>query len=71
MKIVALLLAGLAATGVRTQLTYSAVRGSETRTHRLSFDGSNPGSDYQTATLRGAIVQISERDVSAWQLTTG
>lgn len=31
----------------------------------------NPGSDYQTATLRGAIVQLSERDVSAWTLTTG
>jgi Icc-related predicted phosphoesterase len=31
----------------------------------------NPGSDYQTATLRGAIVQLSEQDVSAWTLTTG
>jgi uncharacterized protein len=31
----------------------------------------NPGSDYQTATLRGAIVQLAERDVSAWTLTTG
>jgi Icc-related predicted phosphoesterase len=31
----------------------------------------NPGSDYQTATLRGAIVQLGEHDVSAWTLTTG
>jgi Icc-related predicted phosphoesterase len=31
----------------------------------------NPGSDYQTAQLRGAIVQLSEHDVSAWTLTTG
>ena len=31
----------------------------------------NPGSDYQTATLRGAIVQLAEHDVSAWSLTTG
>jgi uncharacterized protein len=31
----------------------------------------NPGSDYQTATLRGAIVQVGEHDVSAWTLTTG
>jgi hypothetical protein len=47
MKILALLLAGLAAGGVRSQLTYTAVRGSETRIHRVSFDGSNPGSDYR------------------------
>jgi uncharacterized protein len=31
----------------------------------------NPGSDYQTATLRGAIVQLADHDVSAWTLTTG
>jgi uncharacterized protein len=31
----------------------------------------NPGSDYQTATLRGAIVQLAPHDVSAWTLTTG
>ena len=31
----------------------------------------NPGSDYQTATLRGAIVQLAPHDVSAWSLTTG
>ncbi len=31
----------------------------------------NPGSDYQTGTLRGAIVQLGDRDVSAWTLTTG
>jgi Icc-related predicted phosphoesterase len=31
----------------------------------------NPGSDYQTAMLRGAIVQLGEHDVSAWTLTTG
>jgi Icc-related predicted phosphoesterase len=31
----------------------------------------NPGSDYQTATLRGAIVQLDPHDVSAWTLTTG
>jgi Icc-related predicted phosphoesterase len=31
----------------------------------------NPGSDYQTAMLRGAIVQLREHDVSAWTLTTG
>lgn len=31
----------------------------------------NPGSDYQTSQLRGAIVQLGEHDVSAWTLTTG
>jgi Icc-related predicted phosphoesterase len=31
----------------------------------------NPGSDYQAATLRGAIVQLSQHDVAAWSLTTG
>jgi uncharacterized protein len=31
----------------------------------------NPGSDYQTATLRGAIVQLDPHKVSAWTLTTG
>jgi len=31
----------------------------------------NPGSDYHTATLRGAIVQISAHKVDAWTLTTG
>jgi Icc-related predicted phosphoesterase len=31
----------------------------------------NPGSDYQTAALRGAIVQLGAHDVSAWTLTTG
>jgi uncharacterized protein len=31
----------------------------------------NPGSDYQTATLRGAIVQIAPHEVTAWTLTTG
>ncbi len=49
MKIVALLLACLAANSPRTQLTYVSVRGSETRTHRIAFDGSNPGSDYRLA----------------------
>jgi Icc-related predicted phosphoesterase len=31
----------------------------------------NPGSDYQTATLRGAIVQVAPSAVAAWTLTTG
>jgi Icc-related predicted phosphoesterase len=31
----------------------------------------NPGSDYHTATLRGAIVQVSAHKVDAWTLTTG
>ena len=31
----------------------------------------NPGSDYQTATLRGAIVQLAPHKVNAWTLTTG
>jgi Icc-related predicted phosphoesterase len=31
----------------------------------------NPGSDYQTATLRGAIVQLGSHDITAWTLTTG
>jgi Icc-related predicted phosphoesterase len=31
----------------------------------------NPGSDYQTATLRGTIVQLATADVKAWTLTTG
>jgi Icc-related predicted phosphoesterase len=31
----------------------------------------NPGSDYQTAILRGAIVQLDPREVAAWTLTTG
>jgi Icc-related predicted phosphoesterase len=31
----------------------------------------NPGSDYQTTTLRGAIVQLAPHDVTAWSLTTG
>jgi Icc-related predicted phosphoesterase len=31
----------------------------------------NPGSDYQTGTLRGAIVQLGAHDVAAWTLTTG
>jgi Icc-related predicted phosphoesterase len=31
----------------------------------------NPGSDYQTATLRGAIVALTDHDVKAWSLTTG
>jgi len=31
----------------------------------------NPGSDYQTATLRGAIVQFGSDEVTAWTLTTG
>ena len=47
MKLAALLLACVAATPSRTQLTYAAVRGAETRTHRIAFDGSNPGSDYR------------------------
>jgi hypothetical protein len=47
MKLAALLLASLAATSTRTQLTYTAVRGAETRSHRIAFDGSNPGADYR------------------------
>jgi len=47
MKLAALLLASLAATSTRTQLSYTAVRGAETRTHRIAFDGSNPGADYR------------------------
>ena len=47
MKVAALLLAFLAGNAPRTQLTYAAVRGADTRTHRISFEGSNPGSDYR------------------------
>ena len=47
MKLAALLLASLAATSTRTQLTYTAARGAETRSHRIAFDGSNPGADYR------------------------
>jgi hypothetical protein len=49
MKLAALLLACLAANSPRTQLTYAAVRGSEARTHRIAFEGSNPGPDYRLA----------------------
>ena len=31
----------------------------------------NPGSDYQTATLRGALVRLAPHEVAAWTLTTG
>jgi Icc-related predicted phosphoesterase len=31
----------------------------------------NPGSDYRTANLRGAIVQVSADKVTSWTLTTG
>jgi len=31
----------------------------------------NPGSDYHTGTLRGAILQLSAHKVDAWTLTTG
>jgi uncharacterized protein len=31
----------------------------------------NPGSDYHTGTLRGALVQLSAHKVDAWTLTTG
>jgi Icc-related predicted phosphoesterase len=31
----------------------------------------NPGSDYRTANLRGAIVQVAPNKVTAWTLTTG
>jgi uncharacterized protein len=31
----------------------------------------NPGSDYQTATLRGALVQLAPHQIAAWTLTTG
>jgi uncharacterized protein len=31
----------------------------------------NPGSDYHTGTLRGAIVQLATHKVDAWTLTTG
>ena len=31
----------------------------------------NPGSDYNTGTLRGAIVQLAAHKVDAWTLTTG
>jgi hypothetical protein len=47
MKLAALLLACLSAISTRTQLTYAAVRGSETRTHRIDFDGSNPGAGFR------------------------
>ena len=45
----ALLMAVVAGTAPRTTLTYVAVRGSETRTHRIAFEGSNPGADYRLA----------------------
>jgi uncharacterized protein len=31
----------------------------------------NPGSDYQTATLRGAIIVLGEHEVTTWSFTTG
>ena len=31
----------------------------------------NPGSDYRTAILRGAVVQLADHRVTAWTLTTG
>ncbi len=47
MKLALLLLASVAVASPRTQLTYTAVRGAETRTHRIAFEGSNPGADYR------------------------
>jgi len=44
-----LLLAALGIISPRTTLTYTAVRGAEARTHRMAFEGSNPGSDYHLA----------------------
>lgn len=49
MKLAALLLASLGIISPRTTLTYTALRGAEARTQRISFEGSNPGSDYHLA----------------------
>jgi len=63
MKIAALLLASLGIISPRTTLTYTAVRGNEARTHRIAFEGSNPGSDYHLA-LDGMPRQV--RNLPLW-----
>jgi len=47
MMTLVLLLAIVAGNSTKTDLTYTAVRGTESRTHRISFDGSNPGAGYR------------------------
>lgn len=47
MMTLVLLLAVVAGNSTKTELTYTAARGTEIRTHRLAFDGSNPGAGYR------------------------